>query len=139
MSKDVYGINATLGQRDALLEKLWAEFTDIPMSPETEHIEEAFLDFPAGTPREEIWRWFDERYSKGVAHLLYGDGVDRTDQIAKLVYLNGLCDECDTESCAYCEDGLCKFPLVHGRKPIYTDHDGCVEGAVAERLEVNND
>lgn len=29
--------------------------------------------FPAGTEREEIWHWFDERHPKGVAYLLYGE------------------------------------------------------------------
>ncbi len=57
---------------DAELEKLWAEFADVPMNPETECMEAPFLGFPAGTPREDIWHWFDERYSKGVASLLYG-------------------------------------------------------------------
>lgn len=33
---------------------------------------ETFLGFPAGTHREEIWYWFDERYSKGVYGLIYG-------------------------------------------------------------------
>lgn len=62
----------TLAERDAALEKLWTELEDIPMDPETECMEAPFLDFPTGTPREDIWRWFDERHSKGVAHLLYG-------------------------------------------------------------------
>lgn len=59
-----------LKQRDAELEKLWDEFTDVPMNPDTEKMEDAFLHFPAGTPREDIWHWFDERYSKGIAALL---------------------------------------------------------------------
>ena len=57
------------------------------MDPETECIEEPFLGFPAGTNREELWHWFDKRHSKGVAYLLYRDGIDRTDQFSKLVYL----------------------------------------------------
>lgn len=28
--------------------------------------------FDIGTPREDIWHWFDERHSKGVVHLLCG-------------------------------------------------------------------
>lgn len=56
---------------DDELEEYWEEFVDIPMNPETEEMEEPFLCFSAGTPREEIWHWFDERYSKGVAALLY--------------------------------------------------------------------
>lgn len=59
-------------ERDVRLEELWAEFGDLPMEPVTECIEEQFLGFQAGTHREEIWHWFDERYSKGVAALLYG-------------------------------------------------------------------
>ena len=34
-----------------------------------DEIEEDFIDFPAGTYRFEIWRWFDELYSKGVKAL----------------------------------------------------------------------
>ena len=62
----------TLKERDSELEKLWNQFGDIPMNPDTERIEEPFLGFPAGTDREDIWHWFDERHSKGVSFLLYG-------------------------------------------------------------------
>lgn len=61
----------TIRERDAKLETLWRQFGDLPMDPETECMEEPFLHFPAGTFREDIWHWFDERYSKGVYHLLY--------------------------------------------------------------------
>lgn len=56
---------------DKELESLWLRLTDVPMNPETEEIEEAFLDFSPGTHREEIWHWFDERHSKGVAYLMH--------------------------------------------------------------------
>lgn len=62
----------TLRERDKILEDLWTEFGDVPMNPETECMEQPFLGFPAGTHREDIWHWFDERHSKGVAYLLYG-------------------------------------------------------------------
>ena len=62
----------TLHERDAVLERLWKQFADIPMNPDTEKMEEPFMDFPAGTAREDIWHWFDERHSKGVVYLLYG-------------------------------------------------------------------
>lgn len=62
----------TLRERDTQLEKLWKQFGDIPMNPDTEKMEESLMDFPAGTDREEIWHWFDERHSKGVVYLLYG-------------------------------------------------------------------
>lgn len=58
--------------KDREIEKLWADFADVPMNPETECMEADFLHFPAGTHREEIWRWFDEKHSKGVHFLLYG-------------------------------------------------------------------
>lgn len=62
----------TLAERDKILEDLWANFADVPMNPETECMDAEFLGFPVGTPREDIWHWFDERHSKGVAYLLYG-------------------------------------------------------------------
>ena len=64
----------TLQERDEKLEELWDLFADVPCDPETECIEEPFLGFPAGTHREEIWKWFDERFSKGVVWLLYCRG-----------------------------------------------------------------
>lgn len=130
MSHQLYdeGFLLPLDDRDRELEELWAEFEDVPMDPETECMEEPFLHFPAGTHREEIWHWFDERYSMGVHHLLYAfDGNDRTDEIAMLTYLNGLCFECESKDCATNDDGICKFPLVYRRKPKITERDGCVE------------
>ena len=125
---NVYGISNTLAQRDEKLEKLWAEFSDIPMDPETETMQGEFLDFPVGTPREEIWHWFDERYTKGVYHLLYRTGgVDRTDEIARLAYLNGLCSKCSNIGCALNHECVCKFPLVHGRSPKFSEQGGCLE------------
>ena len=56
---------------DKQLEKLWLLFGDIPMDPISEKIEDDFLIFPAGTNREDIWHWFDVRYSRGVADLMY--------------------------------------------------------------------
>lgn len=120
-----------LSERDRELEELWGEFTDVPVDPDTERIEDDFLCFPRGTPKEDVWRWFDERYSKGVYHLIYGfDGVDRTDRIAKILYLTELCEECETESCVYNEAGECRFSLVHDRAPRKTEDDGCIDGAV---------
>lgn len=62
----------TLKDRDNDLKELWEMFGDVSMNPETECMEEAFLGFPAGTHRKEIWHWFDERYSKGIYALMYG-------------------------------------------------------------------
>lgn len=34
------------------------------------------------------------------------------------------CFECQAEHCAYNPDGICKFALIYGRKPVLHD-DGC--------------
>lgn len=114
----------TLRDRDEELEELWAELEDVPIDPDTEKLEDDWFIFPHGTGKEEIWRWFDERHSKGAAYLLYGDGIDRTDQIAKLVYLKQLCTECDSESCVFNPNGVCLSPFVTGHAPAICD-DGC--------------
>lgn len=70
--------------RDKTLEDLWDKFGDIPMNPETERIERDFcydngnVIFPAGTHREDIWHWFDERYSQGVYYLMYKTDMKKT-------------------------------------------------------------
>lgn len=61
-------------KKDSELEELWKKFGDIPMNPETERIEEDFLNFPAGTERMDIWHWFDEQHSKGVTYLTGQEG-----------------------------------------------------------------
>jgi len=93
------------------------------MNPETECIEEAIDGFPAGTPRLDIWKAVDQRYSKGVAALLYGDGVDRTTELGALTVRNLLCEECEAD-CVYSPEGICRFPLVYGRKPNLSE-EGC--------------
>jgi hypothetical protein len=122
----------TIRERDEMLEELWEKFVDVPMDPYTEQIEDNFLHFPHGTGREEIWHWFDERHSKGVAYLLYGDGVDRTDEHSKLVYLHSLCDECDLKFCRYNHGGECRYAMVHERRPRITEEDGCVDAVLEE-------
>lgn len=117
----------TLRDRDNELEELWEQLEDIPMDPETERTEKKFLDFPAGTDREDIWHWFDERHSKGISYLLYRDGFDRTDKLSKMVYLMQLCQECESASCGFNHGGECRFPLVHERKPRINDVDGCID------------
>jgi hypothetical protein len=42
------------------LEELWKRLGDIEVNAEDE-IEEEFLNFPAGTSKFDVWRWFDER------------------------------------------------------------------------------
>lgn len=117
----------TLRDRDEVLEELWAQFSDIPMDPKTERIEAPFMGWGVGTSRKEIWIWFDRRHSKGVAYLLYGDAIDRTDQTAKLVYLKHLCIECESHTCQYNHSGECRFSMVHERKARITDDVGCYD------------
>lgn len=124
----------TLLDRDEVLERLWAEFADLPMNPDTECIEEPFLGFSAGTHREDIWHWFDERHSKGVAHLLYGDGVDRVHDLSQLCYRKQLCEECLSETCIFNPEGVCMFPMVSGRSPRLHD-DGCDDWCHREEEE----
>ncbi len=115
----------TLQTRDAKLEQLWGEFADIPMNPETEKMEEPFLHFPAGTDREDIWNWFDERHSKGVVYLLYGTEPKYSlKNMAPLVRAQSLCCECDSETCVFNPKGICMAPFIIGRAPSLSD-DGC--------------
>ena len=106
---------------------MWRQFADVPMNLETECIEEEFFGWGPGVSREEIWHWFDRRHSKGVAYLLYGDGIDRTDQLAKLFYLKQLCIECESSTCQFNHGGECRFALVHERKARITDDDGYID------------
>lgn len=117
----------TLQDRDKMLEELWDQFTDIPMNLDTECIEGEFMHWSPGTHREEIWHWFDGRHSKGVAYLLYKDGIDRTDQYSKMVYLKQLCAECESLSCGYNYEGECRFALIHERKPAADDNGSCTD------------
>ena len=55
---------------DRLIENMWMIFGDIEYDPESETILEYFLDFPAGTWREDVWHWFDHAYPTGVAGLM---------------------------------------------------------------------
>lgn len=53
------------------VEKVWDDFGDVPMDPETECIEDDYFIWDAGTDREEIWHWFDAFHPAGVYYLLY--------------------------------------------------------------------
>lgn len=55
---------------DSDVEELWDNLTDVPIDPETEELDEPYYIWPKGTDKEDIWHWFDEHHSKGVAYLL---------------------------------------------------------------------
>lgn len=66
----------TMEERDRILENLWDEFADVLFDEDEDGrliLSEPWNGFCTGTEREEIWHWFDERYSKGVYALLYGE------------------------------------------------------------------
>jgi hypothetical protein len=117
----------TLRDRDESLEELWAQLGDIPLDPDGEHLLEPFMGWGKGTSKEEIWHWFDRRHSKGIGHLLYSDGIDRTEGLTKLVYLKRLCIECESRTCQFNHSGECRFAMVHERKPRINDIDGCID------------
>ena len=56
---------------DQELVKLWDLFGEIPVD-DNDVIQEKFLGFECETHREEVWHWFDERYSGGVVKLMFG-------------------------------------------------------------------
>lgn len=56
---------------DEKLEYLWEKFGDV-LIDDDECILDDFLGFECGTHRETVWHWFDERYSGGVAGLMFG-------------------------------------------------------------------
>lgn len=141
-------------QQDVYLETLWAELSDVAFDENANGrllLVDRWQHFPAGTDREEIWHWFDTNYSNGVRYLLYGDGVDRTAEIAreyaekasrpscpsslsripenrdnfKILERNKQCFECMSEYCVFNPEGICRYPLLTGKMPDYLGEDGC--------------
>lgn len=53
---------------DELIEAAWDTLEDINID-DYECTEQDWFVFPKGTPREDIWHWFDEHHSKGLAWL----------------------------------------------------------------------
>lgn len=132
-----------LRDRDAELEELWEMFSDVPMNPETECIEEPFMGWGVGIHREEIWHWFDKRHSKGVYYLLYGDsGKGPHDKLLALMKAHPnlpivpmvdsdiVCDDCGwwLGSWGNCE--VSKY--YNGRERIYFYDDEDIENVVTE-------
>jgi len=44
---------------------LWEQCLDVPTNSQ-ERIEAPWMGFPAGTPREKIWRWFESQHPQFV-------------------------------------------------------------------------
>ena len=62
-------------EQDKTLRGLWELLGNMCVD-EDGLLELGFMNWPPGTDREEIWHWFDERYSKGVISLMYHKGQD---------------------------------------------------------------
>lgn len=61
---------------DKEIENVWESLTDIPFDEDDEKeliLADDWYVFGKGTSREDIWHWFDERHSKGVVWLMYGE------------------------------------------------------------------
>lgn len=86
-------------QNDDLLERLWEDFGTFPCG-EDERMEIAFLHFPAGTHREDIWHWFDDSYSKGVYSLMFP-----SEDLEK--YRCPRCGEIDNGDVTIADHGMC--------------------------------
>lgn len=53
------------------LSQLWTKLGDTPVNEE-EEIDEPFHLWEAGTPREEVWQWFDQRFDHGLYFHMFG-------------------------------------------------------------------
>ena len=76
---------------------------------------------------QEIETLRDQRYSKGIAYLLYGGAEDYVPETKRLYGLRKRCFECESRSCQFNHDGECRFVLVHEREPQITEADGCID------------
>lgn len=108
----------TLKERDALLEEQWKRFKKIPVNPDTEKLEKPFMDFPAGTDRLTIWKWFDERHSKGASYLMQNSQRRHTDEYM-IRHWEKFRTECHFEDCVWYTKEGCTLPIyTHGCMPM---------------------
>lgn len=117
----------TLCDRDKALEELWAQLGDVQTDSETECLSESFMGWDKGTDIEEIWYWFDQRYSNGVAYLMYRGAEDYVPESRRLYGLKKLCSKCKSRACQYNHGGECRFAMVHERRPQISDAGECID------------
>ena len=67
-------VRAEITLTDEVLEFLWGRLGEVPVDDDG-CLTDRFMGYEIGTDREEIWRWFDEYHSKGVAALM-NSGMD---------------------------------------------------------------
>lgn len=59
---------------DSFLEVLWSEFANVPVDEDGDTIDESFYIWSKGDDECDIWHWFDDRHSKGLAGGIMGLG-----------------------------------------------------------------
>lgn len=71
---------------DIFLEILWSEFSNIPVNEDDDTIDESFYIWNKGTDKMDIWHWFDNKYSKGLAEglMCLGESDDVTLDVENL-------------------------------------------------------
>lgn len=57
------------------LEELWKELGDVPID-ESGCIDTSWYMFPKGTPREDIWYWFEDTFEISVGALMDNSGKE---------------------------------------------------------------
>ena len=60
-------ISLTIVYRMDSIRRLWGEFGDVPMDPDTECLEQSWHCFPEGTSRGDVWHWFEETFHISIA------------------------------------------------------------------------
>lgn len=69
------------------IEDLWSEFSDVPINPRLEIIEQPWHRFPAGTHKETIWHWFENEFHISVVEdLIYDDESDNLEKYSSAYY-----------------------------------------------------
>lgn len=57
-------------ETNEFIRDLWHNLGNIPVNDEQDEIDEPFHIWPKGTAVLEIWHWFDEQSTYGVANLM---------------------------------------------------------------------
>lgn len=57
---------------DNFLSALWEEFANVPVDEDSDNIEDSFYIWKIGTGKLDIWHWFDDNHSLGLAVGLMG-------------------------------------------------------------------
>lgn len=59
-------------EKDTFLVALWNEFSNVPVDEDTDTIDDDFYLWDRGTDKMDIWHWFDNHHSLGLAIGLMG-------------------------------------------------------------------